>query len=63
MLEGVIVEPDAIKREVGLLRQFLEKSAAIRDGAREEGDSGSASSGREEDDDARSYCPVWVGEG
>lgn len=63
MLEGVIVEHDAIKREAGLLRQFPEKSAAIRDGAREEGDSGSASSGREEDDDARSYCPVWVGEG
>ena len=53
MLEDVIAERDAIKREVGPLKQLLEKLAAIRDGEREEGDFGSASSGREDDDDAR----------
>jgi hypothetical protein len=31
-VQGFIAEHDVIKREVGLLRQLVEKSAAIRDG-------------------------------
>jgi hypothetical protein len=32
-VEGVIAEHDAIKHDVGFLRQLVEKSAAVRDGA------------------------------
>jgi hypothetical protein len=33
-LEGIIAEHDAIKREVGLMRQLVEKSTAMSDGER-----------------------------
>jgi hypothetical protein len=59
-MEGVIAEQDAIMREVGLLRQLVEKSAAVRDGEREEGgfDAGVSVGGvgGEDDDDMRSLC-------
>ena len=32
MLEGFIAEHDAIKHEVGLLKQLVEKSGVMRDG-------------------------------
>jgi hypothetical protein len=56
-LEGVIAEHNAIKREVGLLRQLVEKLCAMHDGEREDEDfGGSAGSGGGglDDDDARS---------
>jgi hypothetical protein len=35
-MEGVIAEHDAIKREVGLLRQLVEKLINMQDGERKE---------------------------
>jgi hypothetical protein len=60
VLEGVIAQHDAIKREVGLLRQLAEKSAAMRDGVLEEGgaDAGVGGWGDGDDDDARSVCTI-----
>jgi len=60
-LEGVIVENDAIKRKVGLLRQLVEKSGTVRDGEREEEDFGGSvgvGGGGSDDDDARSTCTI-----
>jgi hypothetical protein len=55
-LEGVIAEYDAIKREVGLLRQLVEKSTATQDGEREDGDFGGG--GRSDDDNVGSASIV-----
>jgi hypothetical protein len=64
-LEGVIAENDAIRREVGLLRQLVEKSGTARDGEREEEDFGSVAGvggGGSDDDDARSICTIILHE-
>lgn len=43
-----------IKREVGLLRELVEKSAAMRDGVRAEGVAGEGADAAD-DDDARCF--------
>jgi len=50
----------AIKREVGLLRLLVEKSAAMRDREREEG--GAGGGGGEDDDDARGIYMIVLNE-
>ena len=60
-LEGVLAEHDAMKREVSLLRELVEKTAGrdFRDTAREaEEDFGSAGARSDDDDDARSVRTI-----
>jgi hypothetical protein len=56
-LEGVIAEHDAIKREVGLLRQLVEKSGAVREEEDFAGGVGGAGEGGEDEGDA-SICTI-----
>ena len=60
-MEGVIAEHGAIKPEVGLLRQLVETSGAMRDGEREDEDFGGSVGGRggSDDDDARAAAVIW----
>jgi hypothetical protein len=51
-LEGVIAEHDMIKREVGWLRQLVEKSGAVREEEDFGGGVGAVGEGGEDEDDA-----------